>query len=155
MMKYIYAIIDLDTNDIYIGSTYDIDRRMSGHKSIYNKCSSKNIIINNNYKVKILCSSDKWNKLTTKIMEQKYINKYKSNAKYNVVNVNSVINIPHPPPTKEQIESNKKTINAYQEFCIFKSWVLTWNEEWIGLHNWDETPLNDDNMLFIDYNIFE
>jgi len=162
-MPCIYGIIDsVKRNgliDVYIGSSIDFNKRMPQHKSKSNKCSSKQIIERNNYTMKILEESERWNKLTTKIKEQQYKDKYGFGGgagweKYNVVNINNIIKIPRPPPTREEIESTRQARENYRRFAIFKGWLLSWNEYNIPLYKWGEEPLSDDNMLWIDYDLF-
>ena len=52
MIRHVYSISD--HLECYIGSTNDVDRRVKGHRSKSNVCSSKPIIDRNNYTVKIL-----------------------------------------------------------------------------------------------------
>ena len=49
-----YGIRDIQTNDIYFGSTKDIYERMYGHVSKHNKCKSRQIMDKNNYEILIL-----------------------------------------------------------------------------------------------------
>ena len=51
-MTRIYKIVDNTNGNIYVGSTdQKLHRRMVGHKSPCNKCSSKQIIDDNDYEV--------------------------------------------------------------------------------------------------------
>ena len=166
IMVCIYGIFDNKTNDVYIGSTKNLKSRMSQHKRKSNTCSSKDIIQRNNYTVKILEESNNWNELTTRIKEQQYINKYQriqtggrwKKDKYNVVNRKDVISIPYCPnkiilkEEKERISRQNK--ETWRDFAVNKNWQLSWNEKYISLCRWTQEPLDEDNMYFIDCNLF-
>jgi len=165
-MVCIYGIFDNKTNDVYIGSTKNLKSRMSRHKIKSNNCSSKVIIQRNNYTVKILEESNNWNKLTTRIKEQQYINKYRAmekgrkwiKKKYNIVNRHDVIIVPSPPLTKKQEEEEERNremkTQRWRDFCVNKNWQLSWNQKYIPLCRWTQEPLDEDNMYFIDCNLF-
>tara|TARA_R110000765_G_scaffold58149_3_gene113633 strand:+ start:2454 stop:3011 length:558 start_codon:yes stop_codon:yes gene_type:complete len=165
-MPCVYGIFDnVKTNrgiDVYIGSTINFEKRMTGHKSESNNCASKKIIERNNYTMKILEESERWNDLTTRIKEQQYMNKYANHIKYNVINLKVAISILPPPPTREEIERREKeTEKACQEWrnsCVYKAWIQSWNEDWMsftfeGQLTCRDVP-RDDNMLWIDYDVF-
>ena len=54
-MTLIYKIIDNTNGNIYVGSTNQpLHRRMINHKKDKNRCSSKEIIKNNNYDISVI-----------------------------------------------------------------------------------------------------
>ena len=158
IMPCVYIIVDNKKRygliDIYVGSSNTFQKRMSGHKSKSNNCSSKQIIQRNNYDYGVLEYSKRWNDLTLLVKEQQYMDKYTRDKKYNLVNINYAVKIPHPPPTREQIESTRISAEKYSRFMIWKAWLLSWNEYNIPLCRWGEEPLCDDNMVWIDYDVF-
>ena len=140
--------------DVYIGSSKTYHKRMKGHKRKDNPCSSKQIIERNNYTMDVLEYGGRWNDLTLRIKEQQYMDKYTRDKKYCLVNINYAVKIPRPPPTREQIESTRISAEKYSRFMIWKAWLLSWNEYNIPLCRWGEEPLCDDNMVWIDYDVF-
>jgi len=73
-MYLVYAIVDKDNGEAYVGHTDNIDVRMKTHKSKLN-CSSKDIILRNNYDV-IDLELNIPTKRLAKWRERYYINTY-------------------------------------------------------------------------------
>ena len=67
----IYKIKCLETDEFYIGSTFNLNQRISRHKSL--RYSSREIIKRNNYKIFILDEREYSNNLSLKLIENLYI----------------------------------------------------------------------------------
>ena len=158
IMPCVYGLFDNKKRngliDVYVGSSKTFQKRMTQHKQKNNSCSSKQIIQRYNYHFEVLEYSERWNDLTLLVKEQQYMDKYKNDKKYRVINIKYAINIPHPPPTREQIESTQEAVEQYRRFAVWKAWLLSWNEYNISLRSWGEEPLCDDNMIWIDFDVF-
>lgn len=112
MIGNIYAIVCNETGEMYIGSTSKpIEHRLSQHKSSNNKCSSKQIIERNNYKLQLLESSiyeTKWEILSR---EKHWIHQ-------SVIEGGTVINKVTPIKyeiNKEILLKSKEEIEIYKE----------------------------------------
>jgi hypothetical protein len=112
MIGNIYAIVCNETGEMYIGSTSKpIHHRLSQHKSSNNKCSSKQIIERNNYKLQLLESSvyeTKWEILSR---EKHWIHQ-------SVIEGGTVINKVTPIKyeiNKEILLKSKEEIEIYKE----------------------------------------
>ena len=58
-MKYkIYKLIDNTNEDIYIGMTTNLRRRLSQHKNKDNDCLSRKIIANGDYRIELIEETD-------------------------------------------------------------------------------------------------
>ena len=81
----IYKLIDLTNDNIYIGSTIQtLDKRLSTHKtdsSRYNT-ASKEIILNGEYKIQLICNYPCNSKRALEKEEQRYIDMYDCVNKY-------------------------------------------------------------------------
>tara|TARA_R100000951_G_C2570146_1_gene158471 strand:+ start:142 stop:738 length:597 start_codon:yes stop_codon:yes gene_type:complete len=81
----IYKISCNETNEVYIGSTIERMRnRMAHHKGVYSRCSSKQIINRNNYKVEIIEKYKCECKSELRQREQEVINNHKN--EHNIIN---------------------------------------------------------------------
>jgi len=81
MKGIVYQIICNITDEVYIGSTYDLKKRGYLHKKL--NCSSKNIIERGNYTTKILEEFEDITTIELRKKEQEYI------LKINCINVNN------------------------------------------------------------------
>jgi hypothetical protein len=115
MIGNIYAIVCNETGEIYIGSTSkSIQYRLSQHKSSNNKCSSKQIIERNNYKLQLLESSVYDTKAEILSREKHWIHQ-------SVIEGGTVINKVTPIKyaiNKEILLKSKEEIEIYKEELI-------------------------------------
>jgi len=74
MIGIIYKLKCLETDEFYIGSTFNINERIDNHKRIiHSSSSSKHIIKRNNYKFTILQIIETDNKKSLQLYENLYI----------------------------------------------------------------------------------
>ena len=71
MFGIIYKIKCLETDEFYIGSTFNLNQRISRHKSL--RYSSREIIKINNYKIFILVEREYSYNLSLKLIDNLYI----------------------------------------------------------------------------------
>ena len=115
-MVYIYKIYckDKDIEDVYIGSTNNIKKRMYNHKQVCNDENSKEY---NRYKYIFIRENGNWSNWTYEIMcECPSEDRYKMERWYieNTANTNLNKHIPNRSG-KEYRELNKKKIKEYRE----------------------------------------
>lgn len=73
MIGIIYKIKCYTTQDFYIGSTFNINHRITQHQDKKNRCRSRHIIKRNNYKFEILHTVLTDNEISLKLYENLYI----------------------------------------------------------------------------------
>jgi len=74
MIGIIYKLKCLETNEFYIGSTFNMNKRIHGHTNLnQNKMVSTHIIKRNNYKFIILEEREVNSKLSLELIENLYI----------------------------------------------------------------------------------
>tara|TARA_R110002050_G_scaffold244650_1_gene382261 strand:- start:44 stop:451 length:408 start_codon:yes stop_codon:yes gene_type:complete len=134
-MTYIYKILDIDTDECYIGSTkQNIKLRMKDHRNKRNNTGSKKIIDGNNYDVIILEKCEEKNRF---IREQYYINISK-----NTLNKTNAI---HDKQHRRQwLDDNKDNKKNYDKI----------RREWIKSFGYKLDNYNYNNLLRIDTNLF-
>lgn len=134
-MTLIYKIYDNTTTKSYVGSTNQkLHRRMVTHNKKDNNCSSKQIILNNNYSVSILeeCTEENRN-----IREQYWID-----------NTPNIVNIKRACPDlgykKKYCLQNKDHKKKYDQNR--REWIKSWG---MKLDRY-----SDNNMLRINPSVF-
>lgn len=79
----VYALVCEETGDVYIGSTFNLERRKRQHKNSRNTCVSKEIIKRGNYYFEIIEEHYFPNKLELRKLEQNNIDKCLCINRYN------------------------------------------------------------------------
>ena len=117
MICQIYKITSNQSNKIYIGKTKQkhISHRRRDHKHFYKKynigefhyCSSFELLKYNDWKLELITKKEVENEDEIVELEQYYINQYRHDKNYEVVNINN--------PKKRTIEDIKKYQVEYRE----------------------------------------
>ena len=112
-MTLIYKIVDNTNGNIYVGSTNQpLCKRMTSHRKSDNRCSSREIIKNNDYDVNIL---EECNEENRDEREQYYIDTLSCvNKKKAFGQVNR---------QSEEYKKNKKEYDKNR-----KRWIVSWGE---------------------------
>lgn len=129
MIGNIYAIVCNETGEMYIGSTSKhVEFRLEQHKSSFNKCSSKQIIDRNNYKLKILETLTVDNKNEILLREKHWIHQSKIACE---IEGGAVINKANPFRTEEEMkEYTKKYQDSHKDY--FKAKREEHKEKWMS-----------------------